>query len=88
MLNNPDTLNMVLNSPQLKPMLDANPGLRAMMSNPQMLQMMLNPQNLQNAMSMMNQNQSGTSNTTGTSGTNPFANFNFGNLGGGKLKIS
>jgi ubiquilin len=98
MLNNPDTLNMILSSPQLKPMLDANPALRNMMSNPQMLQMMLNPQNMQNAMSML-QNQglggsSGTSGTTGTTGTtettgttgttgtNPFGNFNFGNLSG------
>jgi ubiquilin len=53
MLSNPETLNTILESPQLKPMLDQNPMMRAMFSNPQFLQMMLNPQTLQNAMNVM-----------------------------------
>lgn len=53
MISNPQTLNMLLDSPQVKPLLDANPQLRTMFENPQMMQMLLNPQMLQNAMSMM-----------------------------------
>lgn len=55
MLQDPNTLNMLMNNPQLKPLLDANPQLRSMMQNPQMMQMLLNPQNLQNSLSMLNQ---------------------------------
>ena len=52
---------MILESPQLKPMLDSNPALRTMFSNPTFLQSLMNPQNLQNMMTMMNlgQNSSG-----------------------------
>jgi ubiquilin len=53
MLQNPVLLNMVLESPQIKPMLDANPQLRSIFSNPQMLQSLLNPQFLQGAMNMI-----------------------------------
>ena len=52
MLSDPNTLNMILENPQIKPLLDSNPQLRQMMSNPEMLRMMLNPQNMQ-AMSQM-----------------------------------
>jgi ubiquilin len=52
MLSDPNTLNMILENPQIKPLLDSNPQLRQMMSNPEMLRMMLNPQNLQ-AMSQL-----------------------------------
>jgi hypothetical protein len=50
MLSDPNTMDMVLNNPQIKPLLDANPQMRAMMSNPQMLQ---------GAMSMMGGNPGG-----------------------------
>lgn len=53
MLQDPNTLNMILNSPQIKPLLDANPQLREIMSNPQMMQSILNPQAMQSALAMM-----------------------------------
>jgi len=73
MLSDPNALNMMLNNPQIKPLLDANPQLRTMMSNPQMLQMMLNPQMIQSAMGMMG----------GNPGANPMGGLGgFGGLGG------
>jgi ubiquilin len=76
MLNNPLMMNMILESPQLKPMLDANPQLRAMFSNPQTLQAMLNPEAIQQAMSMMGGSGAGALGSMGGMGTNP---FNIGN---------
>jgi ubiquilin len=75
MLSDPNTMNMIMNSPQLKPLLDSNPHLRQMMQNPQMMQMMLNPQNLQNALNMMGGGMGGGLGGLGGSGTgsNPFA---------------
>lgn len=73
MLQDPNTLNMIMNSPQLKPLLDSNPQLRQMMSNPQMMQMLLNPQNIQNAMSMMG--QGGQSGLGGQGGQGGFGGF-------------
>lgn len=76
MLGDPNTLNMIMNSSQLKPLLDSNPQLRQMMSNPQMMQQMMNPQNLQNAMNMMGQGgqggQSGLGGQSGSQGFNPY----------------
>jgi len=65
MLNNPMYLNMILDSPQLKPLLDSNPQLRSMFSNPQALQALLNPDSIQQAMNMMNSGGVG-------GGNNPF----------------
>jgi ubiquilin len=67
MLQNPAYLNMILNSPQIKPLLDSNPQMRQMFENPQMLQMLLNPQNLQNMMG-------GMSGLGGMGNTNPQPN--------------
>ena len=44
MANNPNYLNMVLNDPKIKPLLDANPQMRAVISNPQMLRTLMNSQ--------------------------------------------
>ena len=41
-LSNPAILNQVLNSPQIRPLLEQNPQLRAMLQNPQMRQLLLN----------------------------------------------
>lgn len=40
-LSNPAILNQVLNSPQIRPLLEQNPQLRAMLQNPQMRQLLL-----------------------------------------------
>lgn len=42
MLNNPNYLNMILESPQLKPLIDSNPQVRQMFQNPQAMQNILN----------------------------------------------
>jgi ubiquilin len=83
MLQDPNTLNMIMNSPQLKPLLDSNPQMRQMLQNPQMMQMLMNPQNLQNAMSMMGQGGLGGLGGMGQSqgqgqGFNPFSMGGFG----------
>ena len=46
-LSNPLILNQILNSPEIRPMLEANPQLRQMLQNPQTRQLILNPQLLQ-----------------------------------------
>ena len=97
-MSDPNTMNQILENPQIKPLLDANPQLRQMMSNPEMMRMMLNPQNLQ-AMGQMqggmggmpgmggmanpNPNTSSTTqNTNPNQGANMFQGLNLGNMGG------
>ena len=46
-LNDPRSLEMILNSPEIRPLLEQNPQLRAMLQNPQARQLLLNPQLLQ-----------------------------------------
>lgn len=56
---NPSLLNQLLDSPQLRPLLEANPQIREMLQNPQMRQLLLNPQILQRAMGGLGQGGSG-----------------------------
>ena len=54
MLQDPNTLQMIMNSPQMQAMARNNPQLSAIMNNPQIMQQVLNPQNLQMMRNMMN----------------------------------
>ena len=47
LFNNPEFLEQVLNSPEMRPYLEQNPQLRQMFQDPQMRQLLLNPQFLQ-----------------------------------------
>ena len=47
MLQNPEMIQMALNSPQMRQMAQNNPMMQQMLNNPQLLQQMLNPQTLQ-----------------------------------------
>lgn len=62
---------MILESPQLKPMLDANPAMRSMFSNPTFLQSLMSPQNIQNMMNLMNPGQNNTTSLPNSQPTQP-----------------
>ena len=47
MLQNPEMIQMALNSPQMRQMAQNNPMMQQILNNPQLLQQMLNPQTLQ-----------------------------------------
>jgi ubiquilin len=82
MLSNPQMLQRMLDDPRIKPMLDANPHLRGMMSNPDFMRMMMNPQTLNSMMNMQGGLNRGTGQNTGTSTSTSTSNTGTNNLGG------
>lgn len=56
MLSDPDVINAMLNNPQIKPLLDANPMLREQFSNPEFIRSILNPDNLRMMQNMQQGN--------------------------------
>lgn len=76
MLGDPNVINAMLDNPQIKPLLDANPFLRQQMSNPEFLRNIFNPESLR----MMRQLQENGPNLMG----NPLENSgnNMGGMGG------
>ena len=79
MINDPNIISAMLDNPQIKPLLDANPFMRSIMSNPEFLRNMLKPENIK-AMQDMMQNRdnliNSLNNNTSTNNNNNNMNNN------------
>lgn len=71
MLNDPNVLNAMMENPAIKPMLDANPMMRNIMSNPQFMKNLLNPQTIEMMKNMQTYNPNMTGMGMNTQQPNP-----------------